>query len=54
VPARKKLGRPPRGKDGGVVKIRVTVAERKAWERAAGKLSLSEWIRERCNAAEAN
>lgn len=47
------VGRPPRSSKPslGRVELRVTAAERKAWERAAGAKSLSEWIRALCNAA---
>lgn len=48
---RKVGGRPPRA---GVVadrrvEIRVTEAELERWQQLAGELTLSEWIRERCN-----
>lgn len=31
-----------------IVAVRLTQAERDAWQRAAGDRPLSEWIRERC------
>jgi hypothetical protein len=48
-----KSGRPPRSSKAATerVELRLTTAERKAWERAAGDLSLSDWIRDLCNAA---
>lgn len=53
-PKKPRPGRPPRaGKTSGeVVKLRVTADERRAWEQQAARdeLSLSEWIRVRCNA----
>jgi hypothetical protein len=47
------VGRPPRvGKVAGeIVKLRVTADERRAWRRAAGQRSLSEWIRDLANRA---
>ena len=49
------VGRPPRADEPALdrVEIRLTAAERKAWERAAtaAGLSLSEWIRRRCETA---
>lgn len=49
------VGRPPRSGKPSLdrIELRVTAAERKAWERASGSLSLSEWIRALCNAASA-
>jgi hypothetical protein len=46
-----KLGRPPlAGKSATVtIKIRVTPEVAREWERRAGRLSLSQWIREKCN-----
>jgi hypothetical protein len=48
-----KVGRPPRSSkaSGERVEVRLTAAERKAWVRAAGDLSLSDWIRGLCNDA---
>lgn len=42
----------PRGRvAAGVLAVRATDEERTAWSRATGDRSLSEWIRESCNAA---
>lgn len=48
----KRPGRPLRSNKPSLerIEIRITTAERKAWEKAAGDLTLSEWIRQRCNA----
>ena len=48
--ARRKPGRPPRSSRPAAerIELRVTAAERKRWERAAGKQPLSEWIRLAC------
>lgn len=44
-------GRPPRANGATKrIELRLTAAEREAWERAAGDRSLSEWIREACEA----
>lgn len=50
--AKTKMGRPRRATRVAdeLVAVRLTKAERRAWEKAAGELSLSEWIRETCNA----
>ena len=51
--SKRKPGRPPRA--GKVarerIEIRVTAAERKAWERAAGGTPLSTWLRDAANEA---
>jgi mobilization protein NikA len=48
-----KLGRPPLAAVAAseIVKLRVTPDERRAWEQRArhDAITLSEWIRERCN-----
>lgn len=50
---RRKPGRPPRaGKPAEErIEVRLTAAERRAWERAAGEQTLSDWIRALCNEA---
>jgi hypothetical protein len=52
---KRKPGRPPRA--GKVarerIEIRATTAERRAWERAAGDVPLSMWLRDAANAATA-
>lgn len=51
-PLRRRPGRPSRdGFASGRLTIRVSAPEREAWKRAAGDRSLTEWIREQCNAA---
>jgi hypothetical protein len=47
-----KVGRPPRSQKPATerIEIRVTTAERKAWERAAGSDTLSDWLRTLANA----
>lgn len=51
--ANRKPGRPPRAArpSSERIEIRITAAERKAWERAAGETTLSEWLRSLANAA---
>lgn len=46
-------GRPPRSSVPATdrLEMRITPAEREAWERAAGDLSLSEWLRGLANRA---
>lgn len=46
VPARKP-GRPPRAAKASLerIEIRCTAAERKAWLKRAGKMTLSDWLR---------
>ncbi len=46
-----KGGRPALGKTTVVVKLRVAGEDAKRWDREAERagVSLSEWIRERCN-----
>jgi hypothetical protein len=48
-------GRPPRAgvRSGSRIEIRVTAAERRAWTRAAGKQTLSDWLRTLANEAAA-
>jgi len=45
------VGRPPRSKDGTYdrITVRVNRDESRAWRRAAGKKTLSDWIRGLCN-----
>jgi hypothetical protein len=49
-PVRRPVGRPARaGIAAGQISVRVTDAERGAWERAARGRALAEWIRDMCN-----
>lgn len=52
---KRKPGRPPRADKAAEerIEVRLTADERRSWERAAGDVSLSEWIRARCNASAA-
>jgi len=43
--------RPLRGAPSKPLTLRVTDAERAAWQRAAGERKISDWIRDTCNAA---
>lgn len=47
------VGRPPRAAKASLerITIRATKTERRRWERLAGKLSLSEWMRALANEA---
>jgi hypothetical protein len=49
--AKTKMGRPRRAAKVAdeLIALRLTKAERRAWERAAGDRSLSDWIRDTCN-----
>jgi hypothetical protein len=51
------IGRRPRNgtTSSDLVRLRITPSERATWTKAAGKakVTLSEWIRERCNLATA-
>lgn len=50
---KRRPGRPPRATKPSLerIEIRVTAAERRAWERAAGKQTLSDWLRTLANNA---
>jgi hypothetical protein len=52
-PMARKPGRPPRSDKPATerIEVRLTKDERKAWERAAGKRTLSDWLRDIANAA---
>lgn len=49
MPRKRRAGRPSLGREGRtqVLSIKISANERRAWERAAGAVSLSEWIRDR-------
>jgi len=54
-PPRETRGEMPRDNKDETIKLRVSAEEREAWQRAAdaSEMTLSEWIRVRCNGSPA-